>query len=538
MALDFLWWRDGIIYQIYPRSFQDTTGNGVGDLNGILEHLDYVSDLGVDAIWLSPINPSPDVDFGYDVSDYCAIDPKFGSMRDFERLVLAAQTKGIRVMMDLVLNHTSDQHAWFRQSRSSHENPYRDWYIWSDPRKHGRLPNNWQSVFGGKAWCWDELTQQFYYHMFYKQQPDLNWRNPKVRQAMLDIFRFWADKGVKGFRLDVFNVYFKDELLRSNPTKLIGRRPFDRQLHVYDFDQPELMEVMHDIRKALDDYPETYAVGETFYSSPRKAASYCGCDGLHAAFNFEFTQCGWNARQFAKKIDEWEIALGEEKWPNYVLNNHDTIRSATRYASGADDQRLKIAATMLLTLRGTPFLYYGEEIGMRDIRLKRSQILDPIGRHYWPFFKGRDGCRAPMQWEGNLPYAGFSQFKPWLPLHPDFQERNVAGQSKDGLSLLNFYKQVIALRRAHPELISGSYQQILGLAHGVLGYERKFEQERTQVLLNFSKSTKQIELEDKNERWIVGLTSQSRSIGTALKEKIDLMPEEALVLFHTDHPLE
>ncbi len=534
MALDFLWWRDGIIYQIYPRSFQDTTGNGIGDLNGILERLDYLRDLGVDAIWLSPIYPSPDVDFGYDVSDYCAIDPKFGSMRDFERLVLAARKNGIRVMMDLVLNHTSDQHNWFKQSRSYHKNPYRDWYIWSDPCNRGKPPNNWQSVFGGRAWHWDELTQQYYYHMFYRQQPDLNWRNPKVRQAMLDVFRFWSDKGVQGFRLDVFNVYFKDALLRSNPTKLIGRRPFDRQLHLFDFDQPELMSALYDIRKVLDNYPETYAVGETFYSSPRKASSYCSNDGLHAAFNFEFAQCGWNAWQFAKRIDEWETALGEEKWPNYVLNNHDTVRSATRYANGKEDQRLKIAAAMLLTLRGTPFLYYGEEIGMRDIRLKRSQILDPIGRHYWPFFKGRDGCRAPMQWEGNLPFAGFSQCKPWLPFHPDFQERNVADQSRDSFSLLNFYKQVIALRRTHSELTSGSYQQIQDTAHGVLRYERKYERERTQVLLNFTKSTKQIILEDKNEKWIVGLSSQSRSIGNALNDEIDLMPDEALILFHAD----
>ncbi|HZW03594.1 MAG TPA: alpha-glucosidase, partial [Anaerolineaceae bacterium] len=378
MSDDFLWWRDGIIYQIYPRSFADSNADGIGDLNGITARLDYLQDLGIDAIWLSPINPSPDVDFGYDVADYLDIDPKFGTMADFDRLLAEAHGREIRIVLDLVLNHTSDRHPWFQQARSGRDNPYRDWYIWSDPAPGGSPPNNWASRFGGSGWELDPATGQYYFHMFYKEQPDLNFRNPAVRQAVLDVFRFWLEKGVDGFRLDVFNVYYKDADFRPNPAR-IGLIGWDRQFHRYDYDQPEMLPMLADIRALLDSYPERYAVGETFEASPAQAAAYTGADRLHATFNFRFTGCPWQPRCFLKAVQDWESALSVDDWPNYVLNNHDVPRSATRFGAGENDERLKVAATMLLTLRGTPFLYYGEEIGMRDISLPRAEILDPVG---------------------------------------------------------------------------------------------------------------------------------------------------------------
>ena len=532
MMDDFLWWRDGVIYQIYPRSYADFNGSGTGDLRGIMHKLDYLQDLGVDAVWLSPIHPSPDVDFGYDVSDYNLVDPKFGCTADLKRLVNEADKRGIRLIMDLVLNHTSDQHKWFKQASSSRGNPYRDWYIWANADKNGNPPNNWQSVFGGKAWEWDEVTRQYYYHMFYKQQPDVNWRNPKVRIALLDVFRFWADKGVKGFRLDVFNVYFKDAQLRSNPTRLFGRRPFERQIHLYDFNQPELLDLLHDIRKVLDHYPEAYVVGETFYSTPEKAAGYCGADSLHATFNFDFLESKWDPQQYAQVIQEWEAALGDEKWPTFVLNNHDTIRSATRFGQGEDDERLKVSAALLLTQRGTPFLYYGEEIGMRDIRLNLSQIQDPVGKHYWPFYKGRDGCRAPMQWNASA-NAGFSTAQPWLPLHPDYHERNVEAQLADENSLLNFYKQLLAIRRTHPELVKGDYQSLTGVPSGVMTYQRNLGDAAALILLNFKRNAQTVpvellQMESKN--WYVGLSSKGKqAIDPA--QPVQLEGNEVLILF-------
>lgn len=533
MADNFLWWRDGVIYQIYTRSFADSSGSGIGDLNGITDKLDYLQYLGVDAIWLSPINPSPDVDFGYDVSDYCAIDPKFGSMADFDKLVDAAGKRGIRIVMDLVLNHTSDRHEWFLQSRSSRENPYRNWYLWHDPDEKGGPPNNWQSVFGGKGWEWDEKTGQYYYHMFYKEQPDLNWRNPKTRAALLDVFRFWADRGVKGFRLDVFNVYFKDAQFRSNPTKSFGRRAFDRQIHLYDFSQPELVGVLEDIRKVLDAYPETYAVGETFYAPPQATADYCGDGVLHATFYFDLLESRWNPGKYRKIIQDWLDAIGRDKWATWVLNNHDTVRSATRFGQGEDDERLKVAATLLLTLRGTPFMYYGEEIGMRDIRLKKSEILDPIGRHYWPFYKGRDGCRAPMQWDDS-PNAGFSTARPWLPLNPDYQERNVEKQSKDSHSLLNFYKRLLALRRQRPALTKGTFELIPNTPADVLAYQSRAGEDRALVLLNFEDSVQAITLPEEKNKWQVGLSSKNRQEMPIKSHQIELKGNEALILFPGD----
>jgi alpha-glucosidase len=482
---DFLWWRDGIIYQIYPRSFYDTTGSGIGDLRGIIEKLDYLEELGIDAIWLSPINPSPDIDFGYDVSDYLSIDPKFGSMGDFDELVKKAEGKGIRIIIDLVLNHTSGLHEWFLESRRSKNNPKRDWYIWRDGKENDHPPNNWISIIGGSAWEWDETTGQYYLHMYYKEQPDLNWRNPEVRRHLLNVFRFWLDKGVKGFRLDVFNLYFKDEEFRNNPVRPFHLRPDQRQALKYNCDQPEMMDVLADIRRILDQYDDVYAIGETLLSAPEKAAKYCGEHALHQTFLFNFLECPWNVECFSHVVNSWESALGSENLPSYVLSNHDVIRSASRYGQEKNDERLKVAAAMLLTLRGTPFLYYGEEIGMREIKLKRSQILDPVGLRFWPFYKGRDACRAPMQWN-HEENAGFTSGMPWLPLHQDWRERNVDSQWNQHNSLFNFYKKMISLRRSEEILVRGDMHFLHDVPKKVMAYERNFLDKTARIYLNFS----------------------------------------------------
>jgi alpha-glucosidase len=485
MKKDFLWWRDGIIYQIYPRSFADSNNDGIGDLPGIISKLDYLQDLGVDAIWLSPVYPSPDVDFGYDVADYTDIDPKFGSMKDFEHLIKGAKKRNIHIIMDLVLNHTSDQHHWFQESIKSKDNPYHDWYLWKDPLPNGDPPNNWTSVFGGSAWEYVPELDQYYYHMFYKEQPDVNWRNPEVRQAMLDVFRFWLKKGVDGFRLDVFNCYFKDEHFRDNPVKF-GLRAFDRQEHVYDVSQPEMYPLLEEIRGILDQFSERYAVGETFIADPEATATYCSENRLHAAFNFDFAHNRWHPQRFLESAVSWYDALPEDAWPNNFLSNHDMPRTATRYCFGEDDRRAKVAAAMLLTLRGTPFLYYGEEIGLRDIPIrKKSDVKDPIGKTFWPFHKGRDGCRAPMQWD-STPHAGFSDETPWLPVHENYPRRNVRVQQAEPESILNFVKALIAIRKAEPALQKGTFIPLVEKPRHVMAFLRRHGEDDLMVILNFS----------------------------------------------------
>jgi alpha-glucosidase len=540
MMTNKLWWQHGVIYQIYPRSFSDSSGDGIGDLNGITARLDYLVDLGIDAIWLSPIYPSPDIDFGYDVADYCDVDPRYGTLADFDRLVEQAHARDIRVVLDLVLNHTSDQHPWFQESRKSLDNPYRDWYIWGSPRAGRRQPNNWKSVFGGDGWEFDPTTGQSYFHMFYKQQPDLNWHNPDVRQAMLDVFRFWLERGVDGFRLDVFNVYYKQAGLKDNPVIFpVPFYGFAGQRHTNDCDQPEMIPLLQDVRKLLDSYPERYAIGETFMASAAKAASYTGPERLHAAFNFEFTHGRFRPRVFADVIRRWEHALGPEDWPNYVLNNHDVIRSATRFrrlfGDPEDDARLKVAAAMLLTLRGTPFLYYGEEIGMRDIPIRsREDVLDPIGKRLWPFFKGRDGCRSPMQWDASA-NAGFTppNAKPWLPVHANSINRNVAAQSADPASLLNFYRRLIALRRQNPALTSGMFQPITFGTSYLLSYLRWGKDQSILVALNFSGRRMRLVLGSNLARsnWRLLLSTHRQSLPPLQRGyMISLAPHEVLIL--------
>ena len=491
MTENKLWWKNGIIYQIYPRSFQDSNSDGIGDLVGVIQHLDYLQDLGVDAIWFSPINPSPDVDFGYDVADYHTIDPKFGNLQDFERLLQEAHKRDLHVIMDLVLSHSSDQHRWFQESRKSKDNPYHDWYIWRDPAPDGGKPNNWLSNFGGSAWEYDKNLGQYYYHAFAKGQPDLNWRNAEVRSTILDVFRYWLDKGVDGFRLDVFNNYFQDALFRDNPRnegfsirKVL--RKFDAYDHVYDTDQPEMMGVVEDIRKIMDSYPERYVVGETYLATSAQARTYIGENRLHAGFDYAFCNSPFSARAYGQAIQYWDALHGEEAWPNYFFNNHDTPRSTTRFAKGESDAIPKLLLAMQLTVRGTPYLYYGEEIGMRDISLARSQIQDPVGKRYWPFNKGRDGCRSPMQWNAKQ-NAGFTTGEPWLPVNKDYIVRNVDSQAASPASLLTFYKELIQLRRAHPALNAGNLDMIKTDIDDLLVYQRQAGDEKMLIVLNFSK---------------------------------------------------
>ncbi len=513
MKSDYVWWRDGVVYQIYPRSFADSSGDGIGDLKGIIDRLDYIAELGVDAVWFSPFYPSPDVDFGYDVSNYIDIDPKHGTLADYERLVEESHKRGIRVILDLVLNHTSDQHPWFLESRKSRDNPYSDWYIWRDPRPDGGLPNNWEAIFGTPGWEFDALRGQYYYHMFYPQQPDLNWRNPQVRKACLDVVRFWLDHGADGFRLDVFSNFFKHPDLPNNPPAL-GLRAFDRQKHIYDSNQPEMIPLLRELRELLDSYPDRYAVGETFMPTPELVARYTAPGLVHGAFNFDMLGCHWDPACFLKVVQETEKTMHHEAWPVNFLNNHDTSRSASRFRSGENDERLKVAAALTLTLRGTPYIYYGEEIGMRNIHVPRRFIQDGVGEKYWPIFDGRDKNRAPMQWDAT-PHAGFTTGKPWLPVHPDFPQRNVEAQRKDPKSLLNFYKRLIQVRKDLPALRRGLFQPLTYDPRNLLAYLRQTREQTVLVALNFGR---------RPVRLAVGIDLRQRSWRLALSSHHEKLP--------------
>lgn len=437
------WWRNGAVYQIYPRSYQDSDGDGIGDLRGIERRLDHVAALGVDAIWLSPVHPSPQADFGYDVADYRGVDPVFGSLADLDALIAAAHHRGLKVLLDGVFNHTSDQHPWFVESRSSRTNPKRDWYLWRD-----RIPNNWASTFGGPAWSHDAATDAWYLHSFLPAQPDLNWRHEPVVDAVCDVLRYWFERGVDGFRLDVFNCYLKDPELRTNPRRwhpgglLYG---FIGQHHVHDRDQPDLGAALGRMRAVAHEFG-ALLVGETLDERFHydRAASYVGAGQLHQAFHFALLHSRWTTAALAAAIRRQIESLPPDGWPTWVLSNHDFRRHPTRWGGG--DARAKAAAVLALTLPGTPYLYYGEEIGMVEGRLTRDQIVDPPGRRFWPFFKGRDGARTPMQWTAD---GGFTTGAPWLPVNPDVVTRNAASQMEDPRSILATYRAVLALRRIH-----------------------------------------------------------------------------------------
>ena len=477
------WWRDGVFYQIYPRSFQDTNGNGIGDIAGIIERLPYLASLGIDAVWLSPIFPSPMADFGYDISDYIGVDRLFGTMENFDRLVGAAHTSGLKVILDLVPNHTSDQHPWFIESRSSRLNPKRDWYLWRDPSPTGTVPNNWISEFGGSAWQYDAKTEQYYYHAFLAQQPDLNWRNPAVREAMYNVMRFWLRKGVDGFRVDVIWHLIKDAEFRDNPPNPNfheGRPPNEKILTRYSTDQPEVLDVVAEMRSVIDEFDSRVLIGEIYLPIERLVAYYGNnLKGAQMPFNFALLSAPWNARGIEKIVADYEAALPVGAWPNWVLGNHDRPRVASRVG----DAQARVAAMLLLTLRGTPTLYYGDEIGMHQVEIAPDQVRDPFEKNVPGIGVGRDGCRTPMQWDASR-YSGFSTAAPWLPLPDDFRQNNVANLDSDTQSILNFYRALIRLRKQLPELVNGKYMPIPADGNLLL-YTRHLETGVVLIALNF-----------------------------------------------------
>jgi len=457
------WWKHAVIYEIYPRSFQDSNGDGVGDINGITSRLDYLRDLGIDAIWISPMYPSPLVDFGYDVSDYSAIDPLYGTLADFDRLVSEAKKRDIRVIMDFVPNHTSDQHPWFKESRSSRTNPKRDWYIWRDGKGPGEPPNNWQSWFGHSAWKFDPTTNQYYYHHFYTEQPDLNWRNPQVRKAMYDAMRFWLDRGVAGFRIDAVSRLFEDPNLHDDPI-LPGKNAYgDPNIaHKYTDNLPEVHEVLREMRRVADEYPgNPVLISEADEPNITELTKMYGRknDEVQLPMDFQIADVNkLSAPDFRRLLNEIERnAAGGQ--PHYFFSNHDQPRQWDRYGDDVhNDQIAKLMAALLLTMRATPLMYYGEEIGMRTTDpVRKEDVQDPIGKIGWPEEKGRDGERTPMQWDGSK-NAGFSTAeRPWLPVPPSSAEYNVNAESQDPGSILSFYKRLIALRRSESALRDGRY---------------------------------------------------------------------------------
>jgi len=481
------WWQHAVFYEIYPRSYADSNNDGIGDLPGIDSKLDYLKRLGVDAIWITPCFPSPQVDFGYDVSDYEDIDPMYGTLSDFDQMQRDAQGRNIRIILDFVMNHTSDQNKWFIDSRSSRTSKHRDWYVWRDGKGPNQPPNNWLSTFGGSAWQFDGKTSQYYYHFFYPQQPDLNWRNPAVKDAMFGVTRWWYDKGVAGFRLDAVDTLFEDPNLHDNPV-LPGKNAFGdpKMKNEYNDKLPEVHDVLQGLRKVADQY-NAVLIGETWTTDIEELNKYYGptSNELQMPMDFLFTTVNkLSPPDFRKQIAAANSASG---WPVYVLGNHDIERSYNRYGDGKhNDEIAKVMAGMYLTLRGTPILYYGEEIGMQNNDPKtRAAVKDPIGRRGWPDEKGRDGERTPMQWD-NTPNAGFTKGIPWLPIPVSYRTHNVASEQKDPYSILVFYQNLLKLRHTNRALLDGDYVALNEDDPNVLSYLRRYKDQAVLVVINMS----------------------------------------------------
>jgi len=533
------WWREAVFYEIYVRSFQDSNGDGVGDLAGIIERLDYLNDgtprsLGVDALWLTPINPSPMFDFGYDVSDYCDIEPLFGTLADFDRLVAEAHRRNIRIIFDLVPNHSSHLHPWFQSARRSRTDPYRDWYVWRDPAPDGGYPNNWAGNFGGPAWTLDPATGQYYLHSFLVEQPDLNYRNPAVVAAMEDVIRFWLDRGVDGFRIDVMHKLVKDAALRDNPAPTPEEahpfKHYGEQKHVYDEDQPEVHDIIRSWRRILDGYGDRTMVGEVYIFDPPRLVRYYGNghDELPLAFNFSFLWSPWDAAAFRAQVDGMEALLPAGAQPTYALSSHDAPRYRTRFDDPVwGDARARVAALMLLTLRGTPFLYYGEEIGMRDGVIPPNRICDPLGLRIPAI--GRDPERTPMQWSP-APGAGFTAAAtPWLPLADDYATTNVERQLRDPRSHLSFYRRAIWYRKRTAALTRGTYTPIDGPPDTFL-YRRVHGASRCVVALNFADEGRTLQLPDLTGARLALSTDPDRGEGPLGAAALRLGPAEGIVV--------
>lgn len=492
-AMGAHWWQRGVIYQIYPRSFQDGDGDGVGDLAGIGRRLDHLVRLGVDAIWLSPIFRSPMADFGYDVSDYCDVDPLFGTLADFDRLLAAAHARGLKLILDFVPNHSSDQHRWFVESRASRDNPRRDWYIWRDPAPGGGPPNNWISDFGGPAWEYNATTGQYYYHAFLKEQPDLNWRNPEVRAAMVDVLRFWLDRGVDGFRIDVLWHLIKAEGLPDNPPNpdyRAGMGEMHAVFQLHSTDQPEVHAIAADLRRLADGYGDRLLIGEIYLPLDRLMPYYGSTEpGVHLPFNFQLIDAPWDARALEALITDYEAALPRGAWPNWVLGNHDRPRIAARVG----EAQARVAAMLLLTLRGTPTLYYGDELGIGPVEIPPDRVRDPRELREPGLGLGRDPVRTPMPWRGDVAHAAFSTAEPWLPLNADWPTCNVARQEDDPGSMLALHQRLLALRRARKALSLGAFVPLKADGN-VLAYQRWLEDDAMIVALNLGDRPQQFTL--------------------------------------------
>ncbi|MFT2112418.1 alpha-glucosidase [Marinomonas sp. 2405UD68-3] len=499
------WWRGGVIYQIYPRSFFDSNNDGIGDLPGITSKLEYVASLGVDAIWLSPFFTSPMKDFGYDVSDYCDVDPIFGVLSDFDNLINKAHSLGLKVIIDQVLNHTSDQHLWFDESRKSHDNPKHDWYVWADAKPDGTAPNNWMSVFGGPAWHWDSRRCQYYLHNFLDSQPDLNFHNPDVVNALMDVLEFWLKRGVDGFRLDTANFFYHDTELKDNPPREeileggIGVRPdnpYAFQLHLYDKSQPENIPFLKRIRALMDRYPNTTTVGEVGCDfSLKTMAQYTqGNDKLHMCYSFDLLTQDSSMNHVRTTMETIENALGDG-WPCWTIGNHDVNRVASRWSENKpNDEQAKVYMAMLLTLRGSVCLYQGEELGLAEAELEFEDLVDPYGITFWPEFKGRDGCRTPLPWTDET-NGGFSQAKPWLPVAESHLPQSIQIQKSDPSSVMNAYSDFLSLRKNHPEFIEGEIEFLYN-DDKVLVYLRTLEKVKTLVGVNTGETPVSIQLND------------------------------------------
>ena len=496
------WWRGAVIYQIYPRSFADSNGDGVGDLPGVLARLDYVAGLGVDAIWISPFFASPMADFGYDIADYRAVDPLFGTLADFDRVVERAHALGLKVMIDQVPSHTSDQHAWFRESRSSRDNPKADWYVWADPRADGTPPNNWLSIFGGVAWQWEPRRGQYYLHNFLASQPDLDFHHPEVRAATLDNVKFWLDRGVYGLRLDAINFCFHDRLLRDNPPKPAALRtgrgfsadnPYAYQYHFHNNTQPENLAFLEELRALLDRYPDVAALGEiSAEDSLATMAEYTGSRRLHMGYSFELLTDDFSAAHVRATVERLEARM-QDGWPCWSISNHDVARVATRWGGPAPHEALpSLVTAMACSLRGSVCVYQGEELGLPEAEIPYEAIRDPYGKAFWPSFKGRDGCRTPMVWDAT-PGAGFSTAAPWLPIPEAHRGRSVASQSGVPDSTLERFRRFVAWRATQPALVEGTIR-FVDAPEPVLAFVRTLDESSVFAAFNLSGRPCEIDL--------------------------------------------
>jgi alpha-glucosidase len=482
------WWKEAIIYQVYPRSYLDTNGDGVGDLPGITARLDYIASLGVDIVWLSPFFTSPQKDFGYDISDYCDVDPLFGSLADFDALIAKAHSLGLKIMIDQVMSHTADAHPWFVESRSSRDNPKSDWYVWSEPLADGNPPNNWLSVFGGSAWQWDTRRKQYYMHNFLVSQPQLNFHNPEVQQAHLDALRFWLERGVDGVRMDACVFHFHDRQLRSNPPALVRDtstvtdvNPYGMQAHIYDKTQPENIAFLQKVRALLNEYGAV-SIGEVSSDDAlAQMAEYTeGGDKLHMAYSFNLLTPEFSSAHIRKQVEEFNTRV-KDGWASWSVGNHDAIRVATRWAAGDSVENpspalSKLVLAMQLSLKGTPCLYQGDELALPEADVPFELLQDPYGITFWPEFKGRDGCRTPMPWTAQAPNAGFTSGKPWLPVPAEHLALAEEIQDRDPASMLNFQRRIIHWRRTMPQITRGEIvffdvpEQALALRRDLPGY--------------------------------------------------------------------